>query len=54
MSRSDVRLLTPEQAAHYRDDWQAHLQGFLDQHDARNARRARPRPLQRLLSYLRG
>jgi hypothetical protein len=45
-------LLTPEQAAHYRDDWQAYLQGFLDQHEARHA--PRPRALQRLLSYLRG
>ena len=28
MSRSDVRLLTPEQAAVYREDWQAYLQSF--------------------------
>jgi hypothetical protein len=51
MSRSAIRMLTPEQAASYREDWQAYLQTFLDQHEAE--REQRRGPLQALLSYLR-
>jgi hypothetical protein len=45
-------LLTPEQAADYRADWQAYLQSFLDRHEA--ARQPRRNPIERLLTYLRG
>ena len=45
-------MLTPEQAAAHREEWQAYLQSFLDEHESGRERRAGP--LHRFLSYLRG